>query len=234
MDSCIDVRGQSSLTESVVEYNADLSVTVRAAQVETAMTEVEDLRDRCIRGLREAGLADSGLKEGAGEVWRLWFWKKKAGQEVSRKILLACKDANRLYRALGALEPIFANQRYSISVSMRAPRFEASAAARVDAQVAAVNDAREKGEVVARAAGVSLGPVLPIEEIEDRVGRSGAYGDEDWRSFGIAAGAGAGEEGPESIEAAKRTRTIRFRVRFCLEGVEVLREDFPSASERTG
>src|SRR5207247_11319474 len=101
MDSFIDVRGQSSLTESVVEYNADLSVTVRAAQVETAMTEVEDLRDRCIRGLREAGLADSELKEGAGEGWRLWFWKQTGGQQVPRKILLPAKVPNRTLQPLG-------------------------------------------------------------------------------------------------------------------------------------
>src|SRR4051812_5734524 len=122
MDSFIDTRGEASVVESVVEYHADLSVTVRAAQVETALTEVEDLRNRCIRGLREAGLGDGELNEGAGEVWRPWFWRKKAGQEVSRKILVTCSDANRLYRALAALEPIFANQRYSVAVSMRAPR----------------------------------------------------------------------------------------------------------------
>jgi uncharacterized protein YggE len=218
MDSFIETRGEASLIEGVVEYNADLSVTVRAAQVETALTEVEELRNRCIRGLREAGLGDSELKEGAGEVWRPWFWKKKAGQEVSRKILITCSDANRLYRALAALEPLFASQRYVLSVSMRAPRFDAAPERRASVQAAAVDDARSKAEVVARAAGIALGPVLQIEEIEDRVGRSGAYGDEDWRGFAAGGMAAAAEEGPEIIEGATRTRTVRFRVRFSLAG----------------
>lgn len=216
MESFIDIRGQATLIESVTEYHADLSVTVRAAQVETALTEVEDLRRQCIRGLREAGLADSELQEGAGEVWRPWFWKKKSGQEVSRKILLTCTDANRLYRALGALEPIFSNQRYSLSLSMRKPTFDATPDVRANSQIAAVANARSKAEVVAKAAGVSLGPVIQIEEIDERVGRSGAYGDEDWGFGYAAAAAGTAEEPPEDIQGATRTRTVGFRVRFRL------------------
>lgn len=218
MDSFIDVRGEATIDELVLEYRADLTVTVRAPQADTALSEVEDLRNLCIRRLREGGLTEAELKEGAGEVWRPWFWRKKAGQEVSRKVLISCDDVNRLFRALGSLEPIFSNQRFSMAVTMRPPRFGASPEAHAAAQAAAVGDARRKAEAVAASSKVALGRVVQVEEIDERVGRSGAYGDEEWRTFGIAAaGAAAAEEPPEILEGATRTRTVRYRVRFSME-----------------
>lgn len=215
MESYIDVRGEAPLTESVVEYRAALSVAVRAAHDETALAESDDLRSRCIRALLEAGLGESDIAEGSGEIWRPWFWSRKPGQEVSRRILIACTDVNRLYRAVATLEPLFADKRRSVSVSMRAPRFDAAAASRAAAQVAAVADARSKAEIVATAANVVLGSVVQIEELDDQVRRSGAYGDEGWGAF--AAAAGAPDQTPEPLEAATRTRTLRFRVRFALK-----------------
>jgi hypothetical protein len=65
---------------------------------------------------------------------------------------------------------------------------------------------------------VGLGRVVQVEEIDERLGRSGAYGDEDWRIFGVAAaGVASPEDPPELLEAATRTRTVRYRVRFTME-----------------
>src|SRR5215470_8730003 len=125
MDPFIEVVGQGTLTEKVAEYRMDLSVTVRAAQGDVALKEATELRSRCIRTLKESGIKDRELTEGGGQVWRPWFWKKKPGQEASHKILIACPDWDRLFKALGALEPLFDNQRCSLSVSMRQPKFEA-------------------------------------------------------------------------------------------------------------
>lgn len=129
MDSFIEVRGEAAVTESVAEYRADLTMSVRAAHVEVAAREVEELRNQCIRALKDAGLSEPEMAEGAGEVWHPWFRKKKAGHEVSRKVLLVCPDVNRLHRALGSLEPLFANQRFSIWVGMRTPRRSTSGSA---------------------------------------------------------------------------------------------------------
>ena len=220
MKSFIDVRGEAALVERVNEYRADLSVTVRAAQAENAIDEVEALRTRCIRGLRDSGILDSEISEGAGEVWRPWFWKKKPGQEASRRILLCCSDVTKLFAALSALEPIFAGQRYSISVSMRRPGFQPTPDDRCAAEAGAIEDARRKAQVLADAAHARLGGVAQIEEIDARVGGSGVVGDEEWRFpflMGGGATAAAGDSETETIEAASRTRTLRFRVRFRLE-----------------
>ncbi len=212
MDAFIDVRGQAEVTESVVEYAADLTITVRSSELEEAVRASEGVRESCVRALLAAGLDSSELREGSGEIWRPWFARKKIRHEVSRKILIACPDAGRLQRALGA---IGAGERSSVAVSMRPPRFDASPAARSAALSGAIADARGKAEDLAGAAGVRLGPVIQVEEIDDRVGRSGAFGDEEWRSmFGRGGGAPPGGEPPTNLEAAERTRTIRYRVRF--------------------
>src|SRR5262249_53539887 len=90
VDAFIEVIGQGTLTETVVVYRADLSVAVRAAKDDAALKAATELRSRCIRTLKESGIKSSELTEGGGQVWRPWFWKKKPGQEVSHKILIAC------------------------------------------------------------------------------------------------------------------------------------------------
>lgn len=213
MDRFIEVVGSAMFVENVVEYRADVTFQVRAAQVETAIKEVSDLRADCIRRLKEAGLSSDELSEGGSEVWRPWFWKKRPGQEASQKLLVACKDMNRLMSALGALEPLFENPRFSLSVSMRTPCFQTSEFARREAEKAAIANAEAKAENVARNSGLKLDGVLEIEELDAKTARSGAYGDQEWMGFAAAASASAGEA-DEPLEAAARYSTIRFRVRY--------------------
>ena len=66
MDRFIEVVGVGKLVERVAEYRADVTLQVRAAQVETAIKEVAELRNECIRRLRDAGLDEgvSGMRVG--------------------------------------------------------------------------------------------------------------------------------------------------------------------------
>ncbi len=218
MKTYIEVIGQGTLTEAVTEYRADLSVTVRAAQGDAALQEATDLRNRCIRTLKESGIKGNELTEGGGEVWRPWFWKKKPGQEASHKILIACPDRDRLFTALGTLEPLFDNQRASLTVSMRRPRFEAESAERSAAMSRAIADAKSSAETLAREAGLRITGVTQVEELDDRKEPSGAYGDEDWRgAYAVAAGELLSEEAPEALDAAVRQVTVRYRVRFAVD-----------------
>ncbi|HVK55294.1 MAG TPA: SIMPL domain-containing protein [Burkholderiales bacterium] len=223
MDSFIEVIGKAILVEQVVEYRADLSVSVRAAQTETARSETGTLRDECVRVLRAAGIGQDELSEGGSSSWRPWFWKKKPGQETTYKILVTCREAERLYSALDALQPLFDNQRSSLSVSMLKPRFEASPGEVAVTRAAAIADAREQAKIIAAEAGVSLGPIVQVEEQTSTVGRSGVYGDQDWGGFAMAAAGGAslgeGEPEFERLEGAKRTNTIQYRVRFAIAHV---------------
>jgi uncharacterized protein YggE len=218
MDPFIEVIGQATLTEKVVEYRADLSVTVRAARGDAALKEATEIRNRCIRTLKESGIEGSELTEGGGEVWRPWFWKKKPSQEVSHKILVACADRDRLFKALGALEPLFDNKRSSLSVSMRQPKFDAISNERSTATSGAIANAKSSAEIIAHEAGLTVTGVTQVEELDQRKGRSGAYGDEDWRgAYAVVARAAPFEEAPESIDAAVRQIVVRYRVRFSVE-----------------
>src|SRR5215470_3184243 len=218
MDPFIELIGQSTLTEKVTEYRMDLTLTVRAAQNDVALREVTELRSRCIRALKDGGIRSSELTEGGGQVWRPWFWKKKPGQEASHKILIACPDWDRLFKALGALEPLFNNQRSFLSVSMRRPKFEARSSERTIAMSNAITDAKSSAEIIAHEAGLTVTGVIQVEELDQRKERSGAYGDESWHDgYAIACAAAPSEEVPESIDAAVRQIVLRYRVRFSVE-----------------
>jgi uncharacterized protein YggE len=166
MDPFIEVIGQAALTEKVVEYCADLSLTVRASQSDAALKEAIELRDRCVRTLKESGIKGSELTEGGGEVWCPWFWKKKPGQQVSHKILISCPDGDRLFKALGALEPVFDNSRFSFSVSMRRPEFEAAGGERSAAMSSAIANAKSSAEIIANEAGLRVTGVIEVQELE--------------------------------------------------------------------
>ncbi len=124
---------------------------------------------------------------------------------------------SRLLAALGSLEPLFENQRYSLSVSMRSPLFQADSAARRAAERAAIADAEAKATNVAGSAALRLSGVIEIEELDLKVSRSGAYGDQDWMGFAMAAGSPAAGEVGESLDPATRSSSLRFRVRFAVE-----------------
>jgi uncharacterized protein YggE len=213
MDRFIEVVGVGTLVEAVAEHRADITVAVRAAQVEAAIKEAAELRAQCIQKLRAAGLQGDALLEGGSEVWRPWFWKKKPGQEASQKLLVSCENLQQLMGALGSLEPLFESQRHSISVSMRRPLFVAADSARRQAEQEAIADASVKAQNIAERSGLNLAGVREIEELDVKVGRSGAYGDQDWMGFAAAAGSAAPSD--ENLDAATRSSTIRFRVRFC-------------------
>jgi uncharacterized protein YggE len=218
VDRFIEVVGVGALVEAVTEYRVDVTLQVRAAQVETAIREVTELRSQCIRQLRSAGLAEHELQEGGSQVWRAWFWKKKPGQEASQKLLVSCSDVQRLMAALGSLEPLFDNQRYSVSVAMRRPTFLATDSARSDAERAAIANASQKAGNVAAGCGLLITDVLEVEELDTKTSRSGAYGDQDWMGFAAAgAGGGSSDESGELLEGATRTSSIRFRVRFAVK-----------------
>jgi uncharacterized protein YggE len=215
MDPFIEVIGQGTLTEKVVEYRMDLSVTVRAVQGDAALKEATELRNRCIRTLKESGIRGGELTEGGGQAL---FWKKKPGQEVSHKILIACPDRDRLFKALGALEPLFDNQRFSLIVSMRQPKFEAISNERSIAMSGAITDAKSSAGIIAHEASLRVTGVIQVEELDQRKERSGAYGDESWHgAYAIAGAAAPSEEAPESIDAAVRQIVLRYRVRFSAE-----------------
>ncbi len=220
MNEYVETTGQAVLIEQVAAYRVDLEVSVRAASAESAQGELKALREDCIRTLLAPGLLRSDeLGEGGNAQWNPWFWRKKAGQEISYKILISCPETKRLYKALDALQPLFENPRHTLSVAMKTPTFDAQAEETAAAQARAIADARRKAEIVAAEAAIGLGPVVQIEELPTIQGRSGMYGDEEWRGVAVAAaGSARSAESADyqELEGAKRKSTLRYKVRFAI------------------
>jgi len=76
MDPFIEVIGQAALTEKAIEYRADLSVTVRASHGDAALKETIELRDHCIRVLKESGIKGSEFKRAADKRGVLGFGRR--------------------------------------------------------------------------------------------------------------------------------------------------------------
>ncbi|SEM00051.1 Protein of unknown function [Variovorax sp. YR750] len=218
METYIQVAGLGDLTETIVEQRAALTITVKASKTEVALAEATKLRNDAIRTLKEAGLTPDEITEGGRDAWQPWYLKRSVGQEVAHRVLIACKETRRLYQALDALEPLFTNSRYTMGVDMQQPRFEAQDGAEAEARMAAIRHARSKALILAKEAGVTLGAVAQVEELGSQADNSGAYGDRNWGYAGGAvalASAGPGDDF-EELAGAKRTRTLRYRVRFLI------------------
>ncbi len=222
MDTFIEVVGHATYIEQITEQRVNCSITVRAAGTETAVAEAKELRDQCIRALKNAGLLANELSEGGRAIWQPWYWKKKPGQEVTHKILISCSESSRLYNALDALEPLFDNKRYTLDVSHRPPKFTADLADKAKAQTQAFTDAREKAEIIAAEASIQISKVIQIEELTPFTEHSGAYGDESWRGVayvGAVGGMGLAEEdsGYEELDGAQRIKIVRYKIRFAIK-----------------
>ncbi|RSZ41268.1 MULTISPECIES: SIMPL domain-containing protein [unclassified Variovorax] len=218
MDTYIQVAGIGQVVETIVEQRAALTITVKASKTEVAMAEATTLRNETIRALKAAGLDADEISEGGRQSWQPWYRKRSAGQEVSHRVLLACRETPRLYKALDALQPLFENSRYTLDVSMQQPRFEASEDAETAARLAAIQHARGKALAIAKEAGATLGAIAQVEELGSQAENSGSYGDHTWAYAGGAvalAAAGPGDDF-EELAGATRVRTLRYRVRFLI------------------
>jgi uncharacterized protein len=85
--------------------------------------------------------------------------RRLTGYQVSNEVSVRLDDVGKLGTALDALVTAGANQMNGISFSIQNP-----APVLEKARVQAIADARARAETYARAAGVSLGPILSISE----------------------------------------------------------------------
>lgn len=227
MNRYIEVTGEGSYRESAARYVADVTLEMRAAKDETAFSEVSTLRDEAVAVLLSSGIEKDELTEGGTEFQRPWFWRKKVGQSVGRKIILRVRDFDRLTKALESLEPLQSGnkQRKTISVDMRQPEFDDSGEAKADALAMAFLEAQTKASVLASKMNVELRHVISFEEGRKSKRNSGFTGDSDWGGdddrFGMggailmaAAPGGDSEESDYTLEAPTRTIYVTCRVRF--------------------
>jgi hypothetical protein len=218
----IEVVSEGEYFEEIEQYVADLRLEVHAATEETALAEMEGLKDKAIRLLREAGFTQEELFDGGTEVWRPWYARKKPGKQVWYKLTIRHKNMPLFSAAISSLEPLFSNQRHTFTLDRKQPVFLPQPGGLEAALRQAFDGARHKARVLAAAAGVALGGVLQMEELSKAKRNSGAFGDEDWGGDearygggvgGMAVAGAPGGEPPE-ISNPKRTIWLRYRVRF--------------------
>ena len=234
MDRYVEVIGEGEFEETAVRFVADVVLEVRAAKDETAVRELAELWSAALAALQEAGIHDEEMIEGGTDVHRPWYWKKKVGQNVTRKIRLKVPDFSRLNGALDRLEPLQSRHmdRKTISVDMRQPEFEDSNDARSLVLARAYEDAKSKAIRLASAMNCVLGEPIHVEEGGWTKRNSGFSGDEDWGgdssrfAWGsialagpAAAGAPMGSTPEPELQRPSRTIFAKCRVRFSISSV---------------
>lgn len=234
MDRYIEVVGEGEFVETAARFVAEVVLEVRAAKDETAVRELAELWSAALTALREAGIRDDEMIEGGTDVHRPWYWKKKVGQNVTRKIRLKVGDFSRLNAGLDRLEPLQARHmdRKTISIDMRQPEFEDLNDAQSRVLARAYENAKTKATRLAGAMGCTLGEPIHVEEGGWVKRNSGFSGDEDWGGDssrfawgggivlgGAAAAGGAAADAPEQeLQRPSRTIFVKCRVRFGLGG----------------
>ena len=142
-------------------------VSVDAPSAAAALATANKNMQRVLTALTDLGIADKDIQTrnfsvhpqyatGNGEAPRV------TGYQVTNQIEVRLRDIGKLGRALDGLVAAGANQINSVNLSIQDP-----ATLMADARAAAVADARTKAATFAKAAGVSLGSILSINENGD-------------------------------------------------------------------
>ena len=218
----IDVTGEASYEEQARKFIMNMELTVRSPRKTLATAELEQLKQRCVRRLIEAGIQPGEIADGGADLGTDWHRRtgKNDGKKAEHRLILIADDPRRLRHAVTAVEPLFEPPRCRCETSMRQPVFQCPDDAVTDARRRSVSDARAKAETLATEAGSKLGKVLQILELTPARRRSGAMGDEDYRGDADRLLCSIFSHAAEPIEIDSPTRTVwlRCRVRFALNG----------------
>lgn len=212
----LEVVGSAEIEEKIEKFRASITITVRAASREVAMSECLELRRLSIEALLASGLQQNELQEGGVDIAVPWYQRKKVGLETDLRILLTSTDSQRILLGLAALEPFFQNQRHQLEVHMLPPEYAEDQQARENGLAQAFVAARSKAERLAQQAGVRLGPPLLIEELGVAKQSSGMMGDYGGWPAAAAASRGLAAEDAPKLDNPCRSISFRVLVRFAL------------------
>ena len=146
-------------------------VSVDAPTAAAALADANKSMQVVLAALKNLGVADRDVQTrnfsvhpqyvtGNGQAPRV------TGYQVNNQVTARLEDIGKVGPTLDALVTAGANQINSVNFSIRNP-----AALLAEARSAAVADARGKAETFAKAAGVTLGPILSISETGNPVPR---------------------------------------------------------------
>jgi uncharacterized protein YggE len=168
--SRLSVTGQGEARIAPDMATVQLGVTTRAASAAEAMKQNSDQQRAVIAALAGAGIAERDIQtSGLGLNPVMDYSQDRApsvtGYEASNSVSVRVAEIARLGEVLDAIVTAGANQINGISFTR-----EDGADAEDEARRAAVEDARHKAEVLAKAAGLTLGPVLVLRDAQASAG----------------------------------------------------------------
>ena len=164
----ISVSGMGEVTGKPDQARLSAGVLTQAPTAAAALTANTTAMNRVFAALRTAGIPDNKIQTSNFSVQPQYPpYRADApadsrtiiGYQVSNQVSVVVDDLTKLGPALDALVRSGANQLAGVSFSIANPKPLAERA-----RTAAVADAMAKARTLASAAGVTLGPLLSIEE----------------------------------------------------------------------
>lgn len=149
--------------EGQVEAAADtavvvLGVSARADQAAAAYRQVAEVLNRIVRALTDLGVPLDQMQTGLITLQPIYDREQLVGYEATATVRVTLRDLSLVGPVIDQAVAAGANRLLGVTFEVREPAaYEARALAR------AVQDAQQKAMVVARTAGIGLGPVWRAE-----------------------------------------------------------------------
>lgn len=162
--SRLDVTGQGEARVAPDLAVIQLGVTTQADSAASAMQQNAEAQTAVIEALKGAGLAETDIQTAGLNLNPMMVYAENTppritGYEATNMVSIRVAEVARLGEVLDSIVTAGANQINGISFQR-----EDAAATEDDARRAAIQDARHKAEVLAEAAGLTLGPVIVIRD----------------------------------------------------------------------
>ena len=164
----LTMSGQGEVRAAPDAVNLSAGVTAQAPTAAAALAANTTQMQAVFAALKKLGVADKDMQTSNFSVSPQMAQTpnqqpRLTGYQVNNQVQVHLTDVGKLGAALDALVTAGANQMNGIdfTISNPAPLLD-------QARAGAVADAKAKAEIYAKAAGVSLGPVLSISENENQ------------------------------------------------------------------
>jgi uncharacterized protein YggE len=164
----LTMTGQGEVRAAPDSVMLSAGVTSQGATAAAALAANTSRMQGVFAALKKLGVADKDMQTSNFSVSPMMSDgannqpPRVTGYQVNNQVRVQLEDVNKLGAALDALVTAGANQMNGVDFTIKNP-----APLLTEARGDAVADAKAKAETYARAAGVSLGPILSISESEN-------------------------------------------------------------------
>jgi len=225
----IEVVGSALITRPIEVYRGTIKITVTTRKTKTGLNLSLRLRDQVIAALASAGIDPSDIQDAGGSIGHSnWSSKKQLAHELQ----IENKDMQVFAQAMASVEQVFTAEKSGFfsgvsadfSFTVDEPRYAKTEEANEQALKDAISNATRKARLLTDAAGVELGQVDRITELNRPMRpRSSIYEPEDPTDFDehLAMRGLACAEDPfvdyTPVSPKQTTGVVQVRLRFRIE-----------------